>query len=393
MIELLAPAGDLEKLKIAIIYGADAVFVGGKEFSLRANASNFTFDDLVEGCAFAHSYGKKVYVTTNVIPHQNDKEGLLEYLKKLELAKVDAIIAASPFIIDTALNHTSLEVHISTQQSVMNVPTVNYWYEKGATRVVLARDMDLKEIEYITKNVKAEIEVFIHGGMCAGFSGRCSLSNHLTNRDANRGGCAHTCRWFFDLEKNNQQVESVPFSMSSKDLSAVHEITKLMDIGVASLKIEGRMKSLHYIATVVQTYRQIIDEYSKTGKISDHQKYTDMLKNAENRETSIGFFNGLPSVNEQLFEKRSERVMQNFVGLVVAYDDDTKLATIETKNVFTKETLEVFSPYMETKYFNNEYMLDSNNNPIDRASKAKELLKVFIPFKVHPNDMIRAKRT
>ncbi len=393
MIELLAPAGDLEKLKIAIIYGADAVFIGGKEFSLRANASNFTLDDLIEGCEFAHSYGKKVYVTTNVIPHQNDKEGLLKYLKNLELAKVDAIIAASPYIIDTALEHTNLEVHISTQQSVMNIPTVNYWYDKGATRVVLARDMDLNEIKHITGAVKAEIEVFIHGGMCAGFSGRCSLSNHLTNRDANRGGCAHTCRWFFDLEKDNQKIEEVPFSMSSKDLSAVHEITDLIDMGVASLKIEGRMKSLHYIATVVQTYRQIIDEYTKTGMILDYQKYIEMLKNAENRETSIGFFHGLPSVDEQLFEKRSEKVMQNFVGLVISYDESSKLAVVETKNVFTKETLEVFSPYMETKYFKNEYMLDSNDQPIERASKAKERIKVHIPFVVHPNDMIRAKRT
>src|SRR5690554_4415780 len=241
MTELLAPAGDLDKLKIAILYGADAVFVGGKQFSLRANASNFTYDDLVEGCKFAHERQKKVYVTTNVIPHEADKEGLIDYLKSLEAAKVDAIIAASPFIIETALNNTSLEVHISTQQSIMNVPTVNYWTEKGASRVVLARDMDLEEIAYITKHIDTEIEVFIHGGMCAGYSGRCALSNHLTNIDANRGSCAHKCRWFLDYQKPLQKEHEVPFSMGSKDLSAVKEITRVIDMGVASLKIEGRM--------------------------------------------------------------------------------------------------------------------------------------------------------
>src|SRR5690554_276671 len=217
MTELLAPAGDLDKLKIAIIYGADAVFIGGKSFSLRANASNFTKEDLIEGCKFAHKFGKKVYVTTNVIPHQKDKEGLIEYLKTLEEAKVDAIIAASPLIINTALLHTNLEVHISTQQSALNIPTVNYWYNKGATRVVLGRDISLDDIEHITKNVKSEIEVFIHGGMCAGYSGRCALSNHLTNRDANRGGCAHTCRWFFDLKQDEELTTNIPFSMGSTD--------------------------------------------------------------------------------------------------------------------------------------------------------------------------------
>lgn len=393
MIELLAPAGDLDKLKIAIIYGADAVFVGGKSFSLRANASNFTKDDLIEGCRFAHERGKKVYVTTNVIPHQKDKAGLIEYLKTLEEAKVDAIIAASPLIINTALKHTNLEVHISTQQSALNIPTVNYWYNKGATRVVLGRDIDLNGIEYITKNVESEIEVFIHGGMCAGYSGRCALSNHLTNRDANRGGCAHTCRWFFDLKKDEQSTTKIPFSMGSKDLSALHEITKLIDMGVSSLKIEGRMKSLHYIATVVNTYRQIIDEYVGTGTIKDYQMYKEMLQNAENRETSHGFFYGLPTKDEQLYEKRSERVMQNFVGLILDYNPETKFATVETKNVFLLEDLEVFSPSAPQRTFMNEKMFDAKGERIERAARAKEQIQVYIPFDVKPFDMLRAKRT
>jgi len=393
MIELLAPAGDLDKLKIAIIYGADAVFIGGKSFSLRANASNFTTEDLIEGCKFAHERGKKVYVTTNVIPHQKDKAGLIEYLKTLEVAKVDAIIAASPLIINTALEHTNLEVHISTQQSALNIPTVNYWYNKGATRVVLGRDIDLEGIKHITKNVDAEIEVFIHGGMCAGYSGRCALSNHLTNRDANRGGCAHTCRWFFDLKKDEQSTTDIPFSMGSKDLSAVHEITQLIDMGVSSLKIEGRMKSLHYIATVVNTYRQIIDEYINTGNIKDYQMYAQMLEYAENRETSHGFFYGLPTKDQQLYEKRSERVMQNFVGLILDYNPETKFATVETKNVFLLEALEVFSPSTPKRTFMNEQMINSKGEVIERASRAKEQIQVYIPFDVKPFDMLRAKRT
>lgn len=392
MIELLAPAGDLEKLKIAIIYGADAVFIGGKSFSLRANASNFTKEDLIEGVKFAHERGKKVYVTTNVIPHQKDKSGLLEYLKTLEAAQVDAIIAASPLIINTALKHTNLEVHISTQQSAINIPTVNYWYNKGATRVVLGRDINLDDIEHITKNVDAEIEVFIHGGMCAGFSGRCALSNHLTNRDANRGGCAHTCRWFFELQKEGKKVTDTPFSMGSKDLSAVKEITRLIDAGVASLKIEGRMKSLHYIATVVNTYRRIIDEYTQTGRIENYTMYEDMLKHAENRETSHGFFYGLPTKDQQLYERRSERVIQNFVGLVIDYDEKTGYATVETKNVFTLEELEIFTPNAISKTFMNTSMINSKGETIDRAFRASEHIQVHIPFKVQPFDMIRAKR-
>lgn len=393
MIELLAPAGDLEKLKIAILYGADAVFIGGKSFSLRANASNFTIDDIKEACIFAHEHGKKVYVTTNVIPHEEDMEGLLPYLKDLESCGVDAIIAASPVIIQTALDYTNLEVHISTQQSIMNIPTINYWKNKGAERVVLARDLTLDEIENIRKKTDIEIEVFIHGGMCAGYSGRCSLSNHLTNRDANRGGCAHTCRWFFDLNEDKEKIVDQPFSMSSKDLNAIHEIPRLIKIGVNSLKIEGRMKSLHYIATVVNTYRKIIDEYLQTGKIEDFTKYELAMQHAENRETAKGFFYGLPTKEEQLFLKRSEKVMQNFVGLVVDYDTETQFATIETRNVYyLNEELEVFSPTHDGKKFVNEVMMDENGENIERAFKAKQLLKVKVPFKVYPYDMIRAKR-
>jgi len=297
MTELLAPAGDLEKLKIALLYGADAVFIGGQQFSLRARASNFTLEDMKEATTFAHQLGKKVYVTTNIIPHLEDKDNLIEYLKGLEEAKIDAIIAASPYIIETALQHTNLEVHISTQQSAINTPTVNFWAQKGASRVVLGRELTVEEIAEITKGTDTEIEVFIHGGMCMSYSGRCSLSNNMTNRDANRGGCAHSCRWNYDLKEDEQSIsENIPFSMSSKDLEAIKQITKLIDANVSSLKIEGRMKSLHYIATVVSTYRELIDEYQATKTIKDYNYYVEKLKKAENRLASTGYLEGLPGV-------------------------------------------------------------------------------------------------
>jgi len=390
MVELLAPAGDLEKLKIALLYGADAVFIGGQNFSLRARASNFSISDIKEGCDFAHQLGKKIYITTNIIPHHEDFNGLIQYLKELELAGVDGIIAASPYIIDTALNHTNLEVHISTQQSTLNTNTVNYWTQKGASRVVLGRELSIEEIKEITKNVQTEIEVFIHGGMCMSYSGRCSLSDNLTLRDANRGGCAHSCRWNYHLYNDQQLVSTIPFSMSSKDLEAINQITKLIDAGVASLKIEGRMKSLHYIATVVKTYRQLIDEYTKTQQIKDINKYANQLKKAENRLASTGFLEGIPTLNEQLYQQRSEKPLQNFVGLVLDYDPKSQMATIEQRNYFSVgDQLEVFAPIGDDLDFVVSEILDLDNQNVEIARHPQQILKVKIPFTVSPMSMLR----
>ncbi|MBE0700897.1 MAG: U32 family peptidase, partial [Acholeplasmataceae bacterium] len=282
MIELLAPAGDLEKLKIALLYGADAVFIGGQSFSLRARASNFDLDDILQATTFAHAQNKKVYVTTNIIPHNEDMAGLVSYLKALESRNVDAIISASPFIIDMALQHTTLEVHLSTQQSATNAETVNFWHEKGIKRIVLARELDKHQIRQLKTKTHADLEVFIHGGMCMSFSGRCSLSNNMTDRDANRGGCAHSCRWNYDLLVDGKRISENSFSMSSKDLEALEQIPHLIDSGIHALKIEGRMKSLHYIATVVSTYRKLIDLYEKTRTISDFEPFLKELQKAEN---------------------------------------------------------------------------------------------------------------
>lgn len=390
MTELLAPAGDLEKLKIALLYGADAVFVGGQDFSLRARASNFTVDDIKEACQFAHHLGKKVYITTNIIPHYEDMNHLIEYLKALEAAEVDAIIAASPYIIQTALDHTNLEVHVSTQQSAMNTHTVNYWYQKGATRVVLGRELTVDEIKGITRDTKSEIEVFIHGGMCMSYSGRCSLSDNMTGRDANRGGCAHSCRWNYDLIENGEKVSDIPFSMSSKDLEAVKQVTALIDANVSSLKIEGRMKSLHYIASVVKTYRSLIDEYTATKEIKDYKFYVKQLKKAENRLASTGFLEGVPGVEQQLYQMRSEKPMQNFVGLIVDYDKKTSIATVEQRNYFTPgEILEVFSPYHNDQIFTVDKIFNESLEEIEVARHPKAILKIKVPFAVKAYDMLR----
>ena len=236
-IELLAPAGDLEKLKIAVLYGADAVFVGSKEFSLRSRASNFTINDLKEGAKFCHEHNAKLYVTTNIVPHNSDLIGLIDYLQELEEAKVDAIICSSYAVMYIAKRYTNLEVHISTQQSVTNSKTVQFYYDYGATRVVLARELSIEQIEEIKKNTDAELEVFIHGGMCSSYSGRCMLSNHMTNRDANRGGCAHSCRWNYDLFMGDELIsDKDKFQFSSKDLMAVRQIERLINCA-DSLKI------------------------------------------------------------------------------------------------------------------------------------------------------------
>jgi putative protease len=388
--ELLAPAGDLEKLKIAYTYGADAVFIGGKKFSLRARASNFDIPQIKEACDFAHSLGKKLYITTNILPHNDNLEGLAEYLKELESVGVDAIICASPVIIETAKKETNLEIHISTQLSSTNHQSVNFWKEEGITRVVLARELTKEELYELRQNTEADLEVFIHGGMCVSYSGRCTLSNNMTDRDSNRGGCAHSCRWNYDLFDGESKLNNdIHFSMSSKDLQTVRHISDLIDIGIDSLKIEGRMKSIHYVATVVSTYRKLIDDITDDYEV-DLPKYLLEIKKAENRLTSHGFMQGMTTINEQLYNMRSENPTQEFIGIVRDYDEENFIATIEQRNHFTPGcAVEVFSPNFDPMQFRVEEIKDMNDEILDAARHPKQLLKVFIPFKVSPFDMLR----
>lgn len=390
MAELLAPAGDLEKLKTALLYGADAVFIGGQSFSLRARASNFSLDDMKEATAFAHKLGKKVYVTTNIIPHHEDFDGLLEYLKGLESAHIDAIITASPYIVDTALKQTSLEVHLSTQQSAINARTVNFWYKKGVKRIVLGRELDKHQIKELKEQTEADIEVFIHGGMCMSYSGRCSLSDNMTGRDANRGGCAHSCRWQYEILDGKEKINDTYFSMSSKDLEAIEQIPFLIDANIASLKIEGRMKSLHYIATVVSTYRKLIDEYLATNQIKDYEPYIKAMEKTENRLASHGYLEGMPGVEQQLYNMRSETPNQLFIGLVKSYDKESGYAMIEQRNYFENgENVEVLMPSGKEIQFKIEEIYDVDGKKIDICRHPKQLLKVKVPEAIEEYAMLR----
>lgn len=390
-IELLSPAGNLDKLKIAILYGADAVYIGGKKFSLRARASNFDLEDIKEACDFAKKHNAKIYVTMNIIPHNEDYEGLVEYLQFLESAGVYAIITSSMHIIKTALEIApSMEVHLSTQLSISNSGACNYYEQIGAKRVVLAREANLNQIEQIRNKTNIGIEVFIHGGMCSAYSGRCMLSNHFVNRDANRGGCAHSCRWNYALKDKDEEItnEEDYFNFGSKDLSGLKAVAKMIDIGVDSLKIEGRMKSDYYIATIVRTYRNLIDDYYN-GKEIDYDYYFEELAKAENRSSSTGFLYGDITVNEQLYE-RDDHPTKEFVGIVLGYDKERKQALIEQRNFFSPgDELEFFGPHLPNTRITINEIYDSEGNLLDAARHPKQKIVLNIPFEISENDMLR----
>ncbi|HRT69427.1 MAG TPA: U32 family peptidase [Bacilli bacterium] len=395
-VELLAPAGDLEKLKIAVLYGADAVYIGGKKFSLRARASNFTLKDIKEGCRFAHRHGAKVYVTMNIIPHEEDFTGVKNYLKSLERAKVDGIIVSSMSVAELSKEVTpSLDLHISTQLSSANSSAVNEYQRLGFSRVVLAREVLPEDMEKIVRNTDCELEVFIHGGMCVSYSGRCMLSNHLTNRDANRGGCAHSCRWNYDLYRNGEIINDKPqfFTIGSKDLVGLKHIFRLISLGIKSLKIEGRMKSLYYIATVVRCYRLLIDDYNKTSgdeSLIDWDFYLQEIAKAENRLSSTGFLGGKPTIDEQLYHSESEMPTKDFLGIVLKYDGRSKIATIEQRNYFSLgDVVEFFGPQLANTKMQISMMMDENKEPLEIARHPLQIVKIKVPFKLSPFDMMR----
>lgn len=396
--ELLAPAGNLEKLKVAIMYGADAVFVGGKEFSLRSQASNFSLEDIQEGVEFAKKYGAHIHVTCNIILHQDNLEGLKDYLKKLDEIGVTAIIVADPYIMKIAKDmKLGLEVHVSTQLSTLNSQTISFYQNMGMDRVVLGREVTYDDLKRIMDKVDVDIEYFIHGAMCIHYSGRCMLSNYLSRRDANRGGCSQSCRWYYDLYQDGElvnQENDMPFSMSSKDMSLVAHIGELIELGVDSFKIEGRMKSVHYIATVVSTYRKLIDTYCEDP---DHFQQSDYfekeLLKAANRAFCHGFYYEHPTVNEQLFNMRDEHPTQEFVMRIVDYDKETKLAKIEQRNYFKiGDQIEVFSPHHDNLCFTVKKLYNEDMEEIDVANHPMEILYVEIPYQVLSNDMGRKVR-
>ena len=393
-VELLAPAGDLEKLKIAILYGADAVFIGGKKFSLRAKASNFTLEDIKEACDFAHSYNKQVHVTVNIYPHEKDLDGLKEYLISLDKCGVDAIIVSSLYIMKVAMSlNLNFEIHVSTQLSSNNSKTIEFFKNFGVNRVVLGRECTIDEIREIKQNSDLDIEVFIHGGLCSSYSGRCTLSNNLCNRDANRGGCAHSCRWFYDLYLDNEKINSddAKFRIGSKDLCGVNNLISLLEIGVDSLKIEGRMKSLHYVATVVSAYRNLIDAYYDNNVTPELiGKTFKEIRKVENRPLTEGYLKGYIDKNDIIYDQDDKTSLQDFLGLVLDYDSKTKLAKVYRKNYFkVNEEVEVFTYDNQNFNFIINEVYDKDMNKIEIANRSDEILYIKIDKEVKKDYMIR----
>ena len=389
MIELLAPAGDLERLKMACLYGADAIYIGGRDFSLRANAKNFSIDEIKEACEFAHSLGKRVYVTVNIVFHNENLEGLEEYLKKLDDCKIDAIIASDIVVLTTAKKlGVKFEVHLSTQASTLNYGQGLFYKDLGVTRIVLAREASKSDIKRIKEETNLELECFIHGAMCTSISGKCILSNYITNRDSNRGGCAQICRWVF-----NMQETEVPFSITPKDLNMVPFIKEMIDVGVNSFKVEGRMRSIYYIATIINVYRRIIDKI-KDNTLTDAlcKYYLDLLNRCANRDSTPQFFDKLPTKDEQYFLGREEVSNQDFLGIVLDYDEKTNIATIEQRNYFkVGDTVEFFGPNLESYTYNVEEIKDEDGQVIDVARHPRMIVKLKVDQKLEKYDMMRIK--
>lgn len=388
--ELLAPAGNLLKAKIALLYGADAVYIGGKQFSLRARASNFDTSMIKEIVDFAHSLKKKIYITMNMVFHDEDIDGLDEYLLELERINVDAIICSNFIVIERAKLITKLEIHLSTQFSLTNSVLANYFFDQGIKRVVLSREASMAEIKKIQENSKADLEVFIHGGMCVSYSGRCTLSNYTALRDANRGGCAHTCRWLYNLYDGEKLVsEDFDYQMSSKDLEATGQIKELLEIGISSLKVEGRMKSIHYIATVISAYRMMIDDYDK-GCMRSLDVYQTEIKKAENRLTSFGFFEGETTTEQQLYNSRSEVPTKEFVGLVQNYDYDKKELILEQRNYFEPgDWLEILQPDKTIIHFRPKSLMDKDRISLDAARHPLQTIRVDCAIAIEKNSIVR----
>ena len=402
-IELLAAAGNLEKLKMAIIYGADAVYLGGEEFGLRASAGNFGSDEMKEGISFAHSRGKKVYVTMNIIPHNEDFDGMPEYIRKLRDMGADAVIFSDPGIFDMLRQVApDMELHLSTQANNTNWRSAAFWHRQGVKRIILARELSLGEIREIRKNVPKdlELEMFVHGAMCISYSGRCLLSNYMAGRDANRGLCAHPCRWKYHLVEEKRPGEYMPvyedergtYIFNSKDLCLIDRLPDIIGSGITSLKIEGRMKSSYYVATVVKAYREALDSY-----IADPEGYVfykswiKEMSKASHREYTTGFFDEKPSGRGQIYESSSYIREYDFVGLVTSYDSASGIATIEQRNRFViGDELEVVSPKGPFDIHKVTSMKNEDGEDIDAAPHPQ--MTVYMPMEpVEPYAMLRRK--
>ncbi len=388
-IELLAPAGNPEKLKVAVLYGADAVYLGGKELSLRNASENFSFREIEEGVEFAHFHGAKVYVALNAYPEDRDRETIDGTLKRLDEIGVDAIIVSSLYILRRAAElHCRFGLHVSTQESVTNRYGIGFFRDYSVSRVILAREMSLEQIRRIKENVDVDLEVFIHGAMCCSYSGRCTLSDFFTGRKANRGDCAHPCRWKYALYREEEETGTL--MMGSKDLMALRRLPALIDAGIASLKIEGRMKSLSYLAHTVKAYRTYLDDiYNET--VGKKGKYLAMMENAVNRETTEGWLKG-ECTEDDLIGESSSTPVQNYLGLILDYDFVSKTALIALKNPFSVgKEIEVFSYDTENRSFVVEEILDPENRAVPIADNTFFRYRIKVPFPVKSFEMLMKK--
>lgn len=392
MIELLSPAGDAEKMKIAFLYGADAIYIGGQNYSLRANAKNFTLEEIKETVKYAHNLNKKVYVTVNIVFHDEDFQGLEDYLKYLDSVNVDAIIVSDIAVMNLwqKLN-LKMELHVSTQASTLNKETALFYKELGATRVVLARECLKDNIKEIKDYTSLELEAFIHGAMCTSISGRCIMSNYATNRDANRGGCAQICRWNFTAESNNQIITN-NFQICPKDLNMIPNIKEMIEVGVNSFKVEGRMRSIYYLATVMLSYKRIINHIlnnTLTDKISNY--YLNILNRCANRESTPQFFNKYPGYEEQYYTNtREEYSNQDFLGIVKENQDG--IITLEQRNYFkTGTTVQFISPNKKTFNYEINEIFDEEMNIIKEANHAQMIVKIKANLNVEKDDIMRLK--
>lgn len=401
-VELLAPAGDLERLKIAFEYGADAVYLGGENFGMRTAAKNFKMEEIKEGADFAHARGKKIFVTVNIIPHNEDFIGFEDYIRDLEKAGVDALIASDPGVIDVIKETIpNMEIHLSTQANTTNYRSANFWYRQGVKRVVVARELSFEEIKKMRDNVPEDldIEAFMHGAMCISYSGRCLISNYMTGRDANRGSCAQSCRWKYSLMEEKRPGEYFPvyeddrgtFFFNSKDLCMIEYVPQLIESGITSLKIEGRMKTAYYVATVVRAYRMAIDEYYKDP---ENWKFNPMwleeLKKGSHRHFTTGFYNEKPGTEEQNYASASYVRNYDFIGIVLEDADENGLVTVEQRNkMVVGDEIEIMGPYTETINTKITEMYNEDGEAIEAAPHPRQIVKMRLPEGVATNFMLR----
>ena len=388
-IELLSPAGDLERLKVTLLYGADACYIGGYKYGLRANAINFSLEEIKEACDFAHNLGKKVYLTMNMVFHNEDYLEVKEYIKEVVERGIDAFILSELNLVSyIKKNYPHVEVHISTQNTNTNYLSVQFLKSLGVDRVVLAREVGFNDIEKIRKLVDIDLEVFIHGAMCTFYSGRCALSSYFTNRDANRGGCSQVCRFLFKDDKDSF------FSLATKDLNLIDYITKLIDLNVASLKVEGRMRSIYYLATVIGTYRKLIDKYYMNNlTIEDVKKFKTNLERVSNRDNSSQYMKNNIDYNDQYYlTERSEKSNQDFLALVLSYDKDNKILHLKQRNLFSKgDKVVLFTPTNELSFIVNE-IYDEKDNLIEVANQADSYVKIKLDVDFNVNKYAMIKR-